>query len=128
MPSDVEGGDDDDDDYNYDSFYGYERFGDNRRLSRKLFTEDRRQLGAQTMTVQGLEINDPVASDPRSPWVCTGHPNVDNEWSCLRYNATDLALSEKCPAGNKHHFKSQVSFFCPNSPEPQTWSKNGLSL
>ena len=116
MPSDVErGNDDDDDDFKF--FYGEERFGDDRRLSRKLSTEDRRQLGAQTMTVQGLVITDPVASDPRSPWVCTGHPNVDKEWSCLRYNATDLALSEKCPPGNKHQFKSQVSFFVLIEPE-----------
>lgn len=44
----------------------------------------RRQLGAKTVTLQGLVITDPVASDPRSPWICTGEPNVDQEWSCSR--------------------------------------------
>jgi hypothetical protein len=67
-----------------------------------------RQLGAKTITLQGLVITDPVAGDPRDPWVCTGEPNVDDEWSCTKYDAIQLALNERCPEGNKYQFKYEV--------------------
>jgi len=67
-----------------------------------------RVLGASTLTIDGLQIVDPVASDPRTPWVCTGDPATDEEWQCVNYNATGIALSEKCPLGSKFATKQDV--------------------
>jgi hypothetical protein len=67
-----------------------------------------RQLGAKTITLQGLVITDPVAGDPRTPWVCAGQPGVDDEWQCTKYDATELALNERCPEGNKYTYKYEV--------------------
>jgi len=67
-----------------------------------------RTLGANTITIDGLEIVDPVASDPRVPWVCTGDPATDEVWSCVNYNAQEIALGEACPAGSKFKTKQDV--------------------
>ena len=67
-----------------------------------------RILGATTMTVYGLVIEDPVAGDPRTPVLCSGDPAVDANWLCKPYDPVALALEEPCPVGTKYSFKKDV--------------------
>jgi len=67
-----------------------------------------RILGATTITVSGLVIENPVAGDSRNPYLCSGNPSADSNWLCKPYNSIALALEEKCPDGTKYAYKKDV--------------------
>ncbi|KAJ1487051.1 hypothetical protein T484DRAFT_1787812 [Baffinella frigidus] len=65
-----------------------------------------RTLGANTITIDGLEIVDPitidgleivdpVASDPRVPWVCTGDPATDEVFENRIDGCTGINLTHR---------------------------------
>ena len=74
-----------------------------------------RVLGANTTTLHGLTITDPVGGAQGQcngttckPFVCTGNPNIDAEWTCFPYDAVQEALKEPCPAGASYAFRKDV--------------------
>jgi len=67
-----------------------------------------RVLGAETITMDGLVITNPVAGDNRTKWICNGDPDADEQWSCLPYDAVDIALSKPCPLGSDYETKGDV--------------------
>ncbi len=74
-----------------------------------------RVLGANTTTLHGLTITDPVGGAQGQcngttckPFVCTGNPNIDAEWTCFPYDAIQEALKEPCPPGASYAFRKDV--------------------
>jgi len=68
-----------------------------------------RVLGANTTVIFGLTVTDPVAGlIDQTPFVCTGDPNIDAEWTCFPYDAVAEALKEPCPAGAAYAFRKDV--------------------
>jgi len=68
-----------------------------------------RVLGANTTVLFGLTVTDPVAGQTdKTPYVCTGDPNIDIEWTCFPYDAVAEALKEPCPPGAAYEFRKDV--------------------
>ena len=103
----------------------------------------RRVLGANTTNVFELTVTDPVGGAQGIcngtgcvPFVCTGLPNVDKEWTCFPYDAVAEALKEPCPAGSDFAFKKDVPQvpgctdleFCRSSSSSQCLCKPGCDM
>ena len=67
-----------------------------------------RILGAETITVDGLVVENPVAGDSRTPYLCSGDPTQDSNWICKSYDPLALALQQTCPVGTKYTYKKDV--------------------
>ena len=67
-----------------------------------------RVLGANITVVHQLTVTDPVAGDNRTPFVCTGNPVIDAEWTCFPYDAVQERLKEKCPPGASYAYRKDV--------------------